>query len=53
MTLLEASSSGEWWKGTIGDQSGWFPKICLEYFDQEVEKRAQQRGKGDVMCNQG
>ena len=44
MTLVQASSSGEWWKGTVEDQSGWFPKICVQYFDTKAEERKRQTG---------
>ena len=43
--LIEAPYGGEWWKGTAGEHSGWFPKNYVEYYDEEEEKKKAQEGK--------
>lgn len=42
--LIEAPYGGEWWKGTAGERSGWFPKNFVEYYDREEEKKKVLEG---------
>ena len=45
MILIEAPYGGEWWKGKVGELTGWFPKNYVEYFNEEEEKKLAQEGK--------
>ncbi len=45
VTLEETPYGGGWWRGTTGEQSGWFPKTYVEYVDREAERKRKQEGK--------
>ena len=44
VTLLEAPAGGTWWRGTVNNKEGWFPKSYVEYVDVKAEEQAKKRG---------
>ena len=46
ITLIEAPYGGDWWRGSVGEEVGWFPKTYVEYVDVEAEKKRLQEGEG-------
>ena len=45
VTLEDTPYGGGWWKGSVDDRSGWFPKTYVEYVDREAEKKKKQEGE--------
>ena len=44
LTLIEAPAGGDWWKGSVDDREGWFPKNYVEYVDVEEEQKKKKEG---------
>ena len=45
VTLIEAPAGGDWWKGKVDENEGWFPKSYVEYIDMEAEEKKRKEGK--------